>query len=587
MAFVSGVSYNGSTISTTSVSTSINGAAIAVSSTVGTGLTTAVTAQTASNWAMTLGGWGDGTNMFTGTLGDLVIVNGRLSAAGAQEVQTYLIQKAGSVGTYYKATGTAQTYDLSKSNATAPLLDDVLDLRGSTQGGGNDVVTVAGSDYVATAAGNDTVKTKDLNFRSLDGGIGFDTLALDSSYSGPSTLVLSDYVSNARGISGGASGAGNAADIRVNANGFHKLLGFEKLDFSLSTTKQTITIAAADVDQLAEKNLAGDPQAAANTSNLYAVLGSNDYLVPTGFTGNSGAVQYGYWLDNNGTAYDRKYTAAVGTIGSGDTANLFVRSGDDAPDFGFTATAGTYAASGGVTTLSFTLGEAMTPATLNAGQFSLTAGGSTYTASTASLLGSSLSVGYNGSLSGVVKVDYSGTNLTDLNGDQLRYKSLSVGTASADSINTSASTAAQALFGNAGNDTLMGGSGSDLLVGGVGNDTLTGGAGADTFRFIQFETGSDTITDFSKTQGDKLDVRGILKDTGFDSSAWSKLNAYLNLVKVGNDVQLKIDDQGIGNFTAPSQTVILSNAATGTANLYDGAALMSLQTLIDQRVILV
>ena len=59
------------------------------------------------------------------------------------------------------------------------------------------------------------------------------------------------------------------------------------------------------------------------------------------------------------------------------------------------------------------------------------------------------------------------------------------------------------------------------------------------------------------------------------------------MVKVGNDVQLKIDDQGIGNFTTPSQTVILNNAATGTANLYDGAALMSLETLINQRVVLV
>ena len=62
--------------------------------------------------------------------------------------------------------------------------------------------------------------------------------------------------------------------------------------------------------------------------------------------------------------------------------------------------------------------------------------------------------------------------------------------------------------GGNGDDILIGGSGSDILDGGPGNDTLTGGPGADTFVFA---TGynSDTITDFSQTDGDKIDLTGV------------------------------------------------------------------------------
>jgi hypothetical protein len=83
------------------------------------------------------------------------------------------------------------------------------------------------------------------------------------------------------------------------------------------------------------------------------------------------------------------------------------------------------------------------------------------------------------------------------------------------------------LIGNAGNDTLMGGNGTDLLLGnagddllygdngsdtlrgGLGNDTLTGGNGGDVFVFASGD-GTDTITDFSVGQGDKIGLAGGL-----------------------------------------------------------------------------
>ncbi len=73
-----------------------------------------------------------------------------------------------------------------------------------------------------------------------------------------------------------------------------------------------------------------------------------------------------------------------------------------------------------------------------------------------------------------------------------------------------------AVFGDAGNDTLLGGKGRDFLHGGDGNDhldggrgrdVLTGGAGADEFWFTNTVTSwkkADRITDFSADDGDLI-----------------------------------------------------------------------------------
>ena len=73
---------------------------------------------------------------------------------------------------------------------------------------------------------------------------------------------------------------------------------------------------------------------------------------------------------------------------------------------------------------------------------------------------------------------------------------------------TTSSTAA------AGDDDLSGGKGKDVLVGGVGKDVLIGGAGADDFVFQSVaEAGKggqrDVIRDFSRAQGDEIDLSGI------------------------------------------------------------------------------
>jgi Ca2+-binding RTX toxin-like protein len=66
--------------------------------------------------------------------------------------------------------------------------------------------------------------------------------------------------------------------------------------------------------------------------------------------------------------------------------------------------------------------------------------------------------------------------------------------------------AGNSLFGMRGNDLLSGGAGNDKLFGGSGADTLIGGMGADRFIFDTAPTSRDTIRDFSRAQGDKIQL---------------------------------------------------------------------------------
>ena len=85
--------------------------------------------------------------------------------------------------------------------------------------------------------------------------------------------------------------------------------------------------------------------------------------------------------------------------------------------------------------------------------------------------------------------------------------------------NLSGSQVGDALFGSAGANTLSGWWGDDYIVGVGGQDTLAGGAGADRFAYgsaweSQVGAGSDRITDFSHTQGDRVDLSLVDADAG-------------------------------------------------------------------------
>lgn len=70
------------------------------------------------------------------------------------------------------------------------------------------------------------------------------------------------------------------------------------------------------------------------------------------------------------------------------------------------------------------------------------------------------------------------------------------------------------LIGGNGNDILTGMLGNDTLTGGVGNDILTGGLGADKFIFIKPNEGIDKISDFNRSEGDKILINALNFGTG-------------------------------------------------------------------------
>ncbi|HYD17534.1 MAG TPA: calcium-binding protein [Patescibacteria group bacterium] len=109
------------------------------------------------------------------------------------------------------------------------------------------------------------------------------------------------------------------------------------------------------------------------------------------------------------------------------------------------------------------------------------------------------------------------------------------------------------LTGNDSANSLSGMLGNDILDGGNGADTLIGGTGADIFVFSSTDGISDTITDFSRTAGDKIDISAIL--TGYDSLHASD---FISIISSGTNSVLMIDRDGAGSAFAWEQAATLT-----------------------------
>ncbi len=130
---------------------------------------------------------------------------------------------------------------------------------------------------------------------------------------------------------------------------------------------------------------------------------------------------------------------------------------------------------------------------------------------------------------------------------------------------------ANIITGNANANILNGVGGNDTLDGGMGNDTLTGGAGADIFTFTATDGVSDTVTDFNRVQGDKIDISNLL--TGFDPMA-DDITQFVRIDTVGTGSVLFVDADGGGDNFIQIATL---NRATG---LNDELALLNAGVLI-------
>jgi hypothetical protein len=512
-------------------------------------------------------------------------LNYKATDALMQEVQVYLSAKYGASGNA-TARLTTNTYDLSVSAVGASvLLDDRLILNDQLS---SDTVIVAGSDFVNTGAGNDRVFVKDLNFRTLDGGLGRDVWALHADYSDRSSIVLADFVSNSRGMSGNSP-----ADIRVNAAGFHKLQGFEVIDISTSTARQVLTVDAEDVNQLSE------------TNTLEVKLGANDVLNVNGM----GSAQRGAFKINDNW-YDRYYTTVTA---GGQSLSLYSAGGDQATMLN------SIKWSGDRQLLQISLDHAMTFGTPVAGHFQFSGLGATddFTGTAVATVNQrqGLQFSFTTAPQGPVKITYTNTDpltvLKDEAGRSFASKIWLIGTDGVDTdtlsggitthrLNASVLTNAEQAQGV----MLLGGAGADQITGGSGADTLTGGAGADTFRFVNEVADSgadgnlggtrgDVITDFNfgvrngqadATQADRLDLSQLFgADANFTGHAATDAatltdNGYLDirttLRRVGNadvtDWQVWVDRDGKDAEGANTFGLLVTLQGIDTSNSASG-----------------
>ena len=87
------------------------------------------------------------------------------------------------------------------------------------------------------------------------------------------------------------------------------------------------------------------------------------------------------------------------------------------------------------------------------------------------------------------------------------------------------------------------------------------GAGADTVKFATLNSGThgDIWSDFSKSEGDKIDVSSLLSGKGVTAS---NISQYVTVEQSGKDSIVKIDLDGKGTQYAPKELVILENNTT-------------------------
>ena len=136
--------------------------------------------------------------------------------------------------------------------------------------------------------------------------------------------------------------------------------------------------------------------------------------------------------------------------------------------------------------------------------------------------------------------------------------------------------------GSGADDTIIGSSGANRLEGSGGLDQLAGLAGADRFVFAQAEhspvapDGIDLITDFSRAEGDRIDVSGIDAKTGAGNQAFTFIGTG---DFTGAKGQLRIE-------VFPGEGLILTGDVNGDSVADFRIGLLNLTTLVASDLIL-
>jgi Ca2+-binding RTX toxin-like protein len=110
------------------------------------------------------------------------------------------------------------------------------------------------------------------------------------------------------------------------------------------------------------------------------------------------------------------------------------------------------------------------------------------------------------------------------------------------------------LRGGEGDDTLYGEGGNDFLYGDAGLDNIYGGLGVDIFVFTKDSAflNIDSLLDFNKGQGDKINVADLLQ--GYDPLT-EAITDFVRITTVGSSSMLEIDSDGGANSFVQIATV--------------------------------
>ena len=119
------------------------------------------------------------------------------------------------------------------------------------------------------------------------------------------------------------------------------------------------------------------------------------------------------------------------------------------------------------------------------------------------------------------------------------------------------------LYGGAGADILSGGDGADRLSGGLSGDVLYGGAGADSFVFGSVDERGNTVMDFRRAEGDRLDLSGIFGQ-GLDTQAQLVAGGYAKISDARDGVRVHVDADGGGDGYVLLATLRGASAAAPT-----------------------
>lgn len=132
---------------------------------------------------------------------------------------------------------------------------------------------------------------------------------------------------------------------------------------------------------------------------------------------------------------------------------------------------------------------------------------------------------------------------------------------------------ADRLYGGTGRDVLSGGAGLDVLIGNAGADTMQGGGGADSFILFSGDSTAsamDTISDFSRGQGDDINLRAVDAVAG----AGNQVFTWIGSAAFSAAGQLRVVDLGayhlvLGSTDRDAQAEF-SLRVEGTENLFRG-----------------